>query len=303
MNKIILASGRIIIGLVFLFSAVTKILSIDEFELYIFSLQYFGFNLSTVIARLLISLELILGVLLILNLKFRIVYKLSLGVMILFSLFLIIQFILNNNENCNCFGDLIKMNPLESLIKNILIIVLLFLIRNNKSWKTKAENKFIIIIAGVLFFIPPILSPPDFIVGYRYKNPYSISGEDAVYLSNSNLGYNEGRKVLVFVLTGCKSCNHSAKKLTTLALKSGNVDNVFLYFTGSENSETHKKISEFYDNNSIAEFPYEIVSIDESMRITGGRFPTIIFTEDAVIINKFGYRNIPEKGFYEFLQK
>ena len=45
----------------------------------------------------------------------------------IFSIHLSTQ-IFGESENCGCFGDLIPMTPLEFLIKNIITLVILFLI-------------------------------------------------------------------------------------------------------------------------------------------------------------------------------
>ena len=53
---------RILIGLVFITSAIFKLIGIDAFEVYMFSLQWFNLPVASVIARLIISVEFIIGI-------------------------------------------------------------------------------------------------------------------------------------------------------------------------------------------------------------------------------------------------
>jgi uncharacterized membrane protein YphA (DoxX/SURF4 family) len=52
---------RILIGITFIVSAILKIMSIDAFEIYVFSLKWFDFGLTSIIARVLIAIEFVIG--------------------------------------------------------------------------------------------------------------------------------------------------------------------------------------------------------------------------------------------------
>ena len=56
---------RIGIGGMFVIAAILKLISVDEFEIYIYSFDIFGFVATSLLSRLLIAGELILGVFLI----------------------------------------------------------------------------------------------------------------------------------------------------------------------------------------------------------------------------------------------
>ena len=46
-------------------------------------------------------------------------------VLILFTLFLIYTAIFRNDTNCHCFGELVELSPVESIIKNVIAMILL----------------------------------------------------------------------------------------------------------------------------------------------------------------------------------
>ena len=58
MKKIV----RIIVGGVFILSAVSKLFSMESFELYIFSFGFAGFDICAIAARVLIIAEFIIGI-------------------------------------------------------------------------------------------------------------------------------------------------------------------------------------------------------------------------------------------------
>lgn len=52
---------RVLVGTLFVLSAVAKLVAIDDFELYIYSYGWFPLGMSYVVARLCIGWELVLG--------------------------------------------------------------------------------------------------------------------------------------------------------------------------------------------------------------------------------------------------
>ena len=53
---------KVLLGLVFIVSAVLKLIDMDSFEIYIYSYHFFSLNASFIVARLAIILELVLGI-------------------------------------------------------------------------------------------------------------------------------------------------------------------------------------------------------------------------------------------------
>src|SRR5207248_4858564 len=109
---------------------------------------------------ILIALEFFIGITLILQLKLRkITYKVSIATLLVFCLYLITQIFFSGNKgNCGCFGTAIYMTPLQALIKNfILIIVLILLHKFHNGWGSgKFSNwlyTLLFITAGALPFI------------------------------------------------------------------------------------------------------------------------------------------------------
>ena len=58
---------KIVLGLVFIVSAILKIVDMDQFEIYVYSYHFFSLNFSFLVARAAIIAELVLGIGLISN--------------------------------------------------------------------------------------------------------------------------------------------------------------------------------------------------------------------------------------------
>ena len=127
---------KIIVGGVFLFSAVSKFVTIDAFEMYVYSFGLFPMGLCFYLSRLLIGAELILGVALISHRNHRFTLVTSLLFLLFFVGFLVYAQLIGRTDSCHCFGDLLPFNPVQSILKNaILIIILLFVYKYaNHEW-------------------------------------------------------------------------------------------------------------------------------------------------------------------------
>ena len=111
--------SRLFLGALFVVTAVLKLLSIDNFEIYIYSFGLFSYTWTTFFSRLLIFIELLIGISLILKICFKKIWWLTMLMMAGFTLFLVYAAIFRNDSNCHCFGDLIELNPTQSIFKNI----------------------------------------------------------------------------------------------------------------------------------------------------------------------------------------
>ena len=105
----------ILLGVSFCISAFTKLLSIDEFELYIYSFGFIGIDLSTFLARIIVTFEFVLGVCLVCNWCHTLMKWTTLVALLSFSSFLLWRIFVNDTTNCHCFGDIVDLNPKESM--------------------------------------------------------------------------------------------------------------------------------------------------------------------------------------------
>ncbi|MBQ1731079.1 MAG: hypothetical protein II037_02615 [Bacteroidales bacterium] len=138
-KKIIFTIISVAIGLFFIASAILKIFTIKEFELYIYSYGIFNYTLCTLFARCLIAFEMCAGLCLALKWWYRLTWWLMQLSLLGFTVFLIFAQ-LRGDANCHCMGDFVELNPLQSMIKNFVIMALLLVIRNQENWNFRFEK-------------------------------------------------------------------------------------------------------------------------------------------------------------------
>ena len=134
MNKNTLAQiGRILLSFLFVFGAVSKLVSMPFFDGMVAELllgkDYFDNPVGMIwvqwLTRILVAAELVLGLALLQNKWFKkIVLPATLGMLVLFTIHLFYEGFRQVNGftegNCGCFGDVLPMTNLESIIKNVI---------------------------------------------------------------------------------------------------------------------------------------------------------------------------------------
>ena len=115
---------RYLLGAMFLFSAAMKFVSIDAFEIYVFSYGIFSLGLCFYAARLLLVCELVLGVALIVGRCPRLESLFCILFLLAFEVFLAYASIIGRTDSCHCFGDILPFTPVQSIIKNAVLIPL-----------------------------------------------------------------------------------------------------------------------------------------------------------------------------------
>ena len=133
---------RVFLFGLFVFSAITKMLPLTPFEKQLVDLGFADWHTAPYFARLIIGVELGLGIALIQNHFFkRIVIPSTALLLVAFCIHLSYQIAIGQGGNCGCFGQFIEMTPTEALIKNIVTLGLLgwlFVISKEK----KNANRF-----------------------------------------------------------------------------------------------------------------------------------------------------------------
>jgi uncharacterized membrane protein YphA (DoxX/SURF4 family) len=287
---------RVFVGLVFLFSAISKLISIDSFEIYVYSFGILKLYLASFLTRFIISFELFIGIMLVTGKNTKITIFASIIMLTVFSAFILFLFVTRNNEQCHCFGE-IEISHGSSLLKNILLIALLVLAYRSHGNKRRFD-KLIIVSSFILSLsLPFIVSPPDSLFYNWYSK--SVTYNDAMladYLKENNQ-FTYGKKMLCFLSTGCSFCKLAARKITVIAKKTNDTDVVNYIFAGSQVS-----VDKFFRETNSTAFQYTFLPPTRFLKITNGEMPLIILLEDGKVKGKYGYRDINEYEIIRFLK-
>ena len=302
-KDIVLLILRLLIGGLFITTAIMKLISIDEFEAYIYSFGIFNFLLSTVVARLVIMAELLLGICLMAKLLYKYAWRLTMLMLVGFTLFLIYVAIFRNDSNCHCFGDIIELDPIHSIFKNVITIILMFFIRKEEDYQFKWKKWAIIAAFAVSFIVPFCVFPMDAVYN-KFVSPVdeiNVNAFDKV-LSDSTMtdfDIQDGNYIIAVYASGCKYCKMSAKRMSLMLEKFAIDSKHFQMLIWGDS--TH--IQRFRTETNCEKYPWHHISPFAAIDVVYGQFPTFILTHDGQVVKGLDYRGMDEATLKEHLAK
>ena len=283
---------RVLLGILFLFSAIAKLIGIDAFELYLFGFGWFPLGTAYLLARLVIAAEFTLGILLIANFWPRLAFWGSLTLLGGFTVFLIALAVSGNRDNCNCFRELINLNPVQSIWKNVGMLAVLLLSAGVQPFRIRRKGLWFALAAVVPLATVLILSPPD---NWRYDSyvgrdmlnePALREALDQGILPHSVV---EGNHVVCFFSLKCNFCRMSARKLMTLRERGDFPDAPIIALIGrGEDTDT----TPFLTETGFRPDEVHFIEPADFLRITNGAMPLILVMHDETVVEKYNYRNL-----------
>ena len=124
----IAANGtKLLLGVLFILSALAKFVAVEKLNIYIFSFGFFSLNLSVIVGWLAISFELALGAAYLTGHRHRWTSLAAFLMIVGFTLFLGYAALSGRTDSCHCMGELLPFNPVQSMLKNaFLLAIILF---------------------------------------------------------------------------------------------------------------------------------------------------------------------------------
>ncbi len=179
-KKILLGLLCALIGAVFIFSGYTKLYPIEPFEYTFVDLGFINWQVTPFVARILIGLEFLIGLLLVFNIQLhKIAYKWGIGLILLFCIYLLLLISFNGNKgNCGCFGAYIQMTPLQALLKNMIMLAIFFVLNKYYSGRIYTNiakgliTEFALLLALAMAIWSGVLIWQLFGEMYKWHSPY-----------------------------------------------------------------------------------------------------------------------------------
>lgn len=301
-RKILLYILSAAIGITFLFSAIVKLFPVEMLEFAIVETGLFSWKTASIFARLLISSEIFLGLMLIFRLLPRATIILAFIELGIFSIYLIWLFISAGNEgNCNCFGIYFIMSPVESLIKNIGIIgllIILYLYTQKRSFR-KPEYLFAILVIAISVTIPFALNPIYVGTQQQLTEKGTLLELDKIYndpnTEKPQKDLRTGKQLLLFVSANCQHCIAAAYKIHVLQNNIPELP-VYLFINGDD-----EEITEFHTLTRTQNIPQSKLDAAPMVFYTGGKLPAIFLITDGIIDSRHHHLDLDESVIYDWL--
>ena len=219
-----------------------------------------------------------------------------------FTLFLVYAAIFRNDSNCHCFGSLVELNPMRSIFKNIIVIALLFVIKNDEShdYKPVLRKWLVALTLVVSFVISFVLLPMDVVYNKIYSDNEEVN-EAAFYESLSDSTYfelREGRYLINYALAGCKYCKIGVEKATMMLDRHGISHERLKFFVGGSD----EAVERFIEVTGTEDYEHWKIAAPRFMSITYGKFPLFVFIEDGNIVKAGDFRILDDEMIVSFLE-
>ena len=232
------------------------------------------------------------GLLLLTNFYPRLAFWGSLAMLAGFSLFLTVLAVKGNHDNCNCFGELVNLNPVQSLLKNLGMLVLLLLSAGIRPFRFRHKGLWLALIILIPLATVFIVSPPD---NWRYDSyarhelvnePAFREAVDQGILPHSVV---DGDHIVCFYSLKCRFCKMSAEKIMTLRARDEFPQCPIIAVIGrGEDTDT----TPFLEETGFAPDEIHFIEPADFLRITNGSFPVILVMHGDTIAETFNYRNL-----------
>lgn len=314
-KKIFLTLLCSLLGVVFLFSGYTKAgfpfpysSPIEPFEFTFVDLGFINWQVAPFIARIMIGFEFAIGVLLLLNLNLRkLSYKLAIGALLVFCIYLsLLMIFVGNKGNCGCFGETFPMTPFWALMKNVVMLLLFFVLyKHHEGWQlpTKWSFAIIIIFAGTLAF-PFIRNPIELNYSEAYLNQPEQNFKlplDSLY-NNAKLNVppktlSQGKHILAFMSMTCPHCRIAAKKMRIIHERNPQIS---IYFVLNGNDE---KLKPFFDDTHSEDIPHCILNGRNFIYLAGTSMPRIYLINNGVVEHDMNYIDLDQAEVEKWLKE
>ncbi len=320
-QKNIIWGLRILISALFIVSAVGKIywdpssyFTLTTFEAKQLVPMGFNADFAQWFSRTLIGCELALG-LLILQRHFysRLILTVSFLMLLIFVIHLSYDMSVHGNKgNCGCFGALIKMTPLEAIIKNLIAMLILgylyakrkVVVEGNNYWVLTTGTFFSIMLIFMIGMPKSTIGKPvmlqlsentgdDTEIVEPKDDTSSVNSSSTVVTQPSSVdsvpvisepkpkksGYanlykdiDKGKKLLCFFAPGCEHCQQAIKDLTAMSKTIKDFPQIKIVFI----DEQPEIIPEFFAQAG-KQYPYQVKD--------PGTFFTILGAANTPMVN------------------
>ena len=296
--RIIALTVRILVGLLFVVSAVAKLVDMDRFEIHVFSYGLLSMNVSFFVARLIVIAELLVGVGLMTNIWHRFVNVCAILMLAGFTVFLCYAMLVGRTDSFQCMGRLMDIDPARSVLKNVVLMMLLYVgmhcrpFRWNPRWFLWLPGVLAPVVAVFCISAPDnwLFGPSEEVYGAVELRSSITEGE----LSHLNL--DKGRHVLAFIHPKCRFCQMAMQKIGTIQQRNGLPEEAFVFVEPAGDTLDASVV-----DTSTFHRPINRMSTSGFVKITYGQFPVLFLMEDGEVYGSAHYRNIDESQIVEFL--
>ncbi len=303
MKKLLYILLSVLLGCTFLVSAYTKTLPVEIFEFRLTDTGWIGWGIAPYLARFIIAIEVFLGILFFINIKYKARLVPIIGILLVsvFSIYLIYDLAKNGNSgNCGCFGEVISMTPLVSIAKNMITIIFMALLIRMGS--PMMNRRFVnitfvaaIVITSLVFVKYPLVAMSSANTN-RVGNQLDINKlYDTKQQYKPSIDLHNGKHIVVFLSLKCNHCKLTAKKLSIIHEQHPQLP-IYILLNGKK-----ENLSSFVKEHNIAKIPHNLfLGPEEWVSLAGVQLPVIYFVNNSTIEKEYDGDNLNSNDMLEW---
>lgn len=307
LNKIFSILICAVVGIVFLYSAFTKLYPVEYFEYTFVDLGFANWYSAPFFARILIGIEAFTGLMLLFQItvrKFSI--PLAVVLLVIFCIHLTGQILINGNEgNCGCFGNQLMMTPLQALLKNIVLLALLFIAYRLYSADGGLQlPKLLIAVTALLTLsVPFILNPVNLSVSASHDDKSLNYSLDIHWLyenpndKSPDINLDNGKHIIAFFSVECSHCKLAAYKLHVMYKLNPSLP--FLMVLNGDRDE----LPAFFNETKSDNIPYILFKGPNYLKMSGPNLPAIYWVKNGIVVNKINYMQLSQEDIEKWLSE
>lgn len=293
-------------GALFIYSAYTKIYSLESFERFQYTIVeyvHLPWWLAVHCSRLLTGMEGALGILIAAHMfgKRKWILSIAIWLLVAFSIYLVYLWAaVGNDINCGCFGDKIWMSPASSLVKNLMMIAVIFIIKRFHTGFSFKWTKWVVpilfvgITASTYIIFPLPSTQPDWLKKDKYEIDLSaLYAPGKTDVPKTDL--KKGKHVIAFFSLTCPHCKMAAYKMHVMKKKNPSLPFHIVYAGKS------KYMKDFWKDTQAQSMPHTRLSADDFTNIAGFSWPAIFLVNDGWVEGQTNYVSMNQAEIEKWL--
>lgn len=274
----------------FFYSAYTKVYSENAFDNFQWTFIDLGIGsavVAGVVARVMIGIELLLGLLLLAHVYLKqFTYKAVIALLAVFIVYLLALIMKQGNTgNCGCFGDKLAMTPLQAIWKNLGMIaatVILMFIYPVKPYKFQ---EYVFMVLALAAFSAPFVLHNLYIGTAPVKFSRRVNLDLLYkYTPAPQTDLRKGKHIVAFMSLTCPHCKKAGFLLEKIHRQYPEIS-MYIVLDGAE---VHKKA--FFEESQISTVPYLYYPHSpEFMAMAGDGVPAIYWMNNGQVEYKSKY--------------
>ncbi len=262
---------QILLAITFIFSAYTKFAGPGFFEITLMDQGLApGRAFAGHMARFFIGLEFALGILMLLPFYIKPLMQITFLMLGVFTAHLIYLWYIGDTENCGCFGEMISMTPEQSILKNLVMLAVAFVIF--KTAKSQNVSKVIpLVFTGATILSMWLFLPMPKHEDFHFENFTHFEPKGRVDLSS-------GEKLIAIFNLDCEHCQEAATELGELQRQHETFPQLYVLFyqEGPTSVEGFESITQ-------SSFPYAFIEVNTFFDLIGDSPPRIYYLNDGTV--------------------